>query len=71
MFQCVNAEDALSLFHAGLKNKVIGSHKLNMTSSRSHTIFTLTCEQVDNGDFENTITSKLQIVDLAGSERQS
>jgi hypothetical protein len=69
MFECSTAEDAIGLFHAGIKNKVIGSHKMNMSSSRSHTVFTVTCEAIDQGDFENVITSKLQIVDLAGSER--
>ena len=44
---------------------------MNMTSSRSHTIFTITVEQVLVSNPDNTIISKLQIVDLAGSERQS
>ena len=66
---CESVDEVLHLFHYGLINKALGSHKLNMTSSRSHTIFSITLEQthVDNPD--NKIVSRLQIVDLAGSER--
>ena len=61
----------MDLFHFGLKNKIIGTHKMNATSSRSHSIFTFTLEQVDPQNPDNVILSKLQLVDLAGSERQS
>jgi len=44
---------------------------MNMTSSRSHTIFCLTIEQIEAQNPDNTIISKFQIVDLAGSERQT
>ena len=64
-------EEILHLFHYGLSNKTLGSHNMNMTSSRSHTIFCITVEQVLVSNPDNTIISKLQIVDLAGSERQS
>lgn len=43
-FECDSVEQVLSLFHFGIKNKVIGSHKMNMSSSRSHTIFTINLE---------------------------
>ena len=43
-FQCSTEKEILRLFHFGLKNKVIGSHKMNLTSSRSHTIFCVTVE---------------------------
>jgi hypothetical protein len=59
----------MSLFHEGIKNKAIGSHKLNLASSRSHSIFTINLEQSDPKNPENVICSKLQLVDLAGSER--
>jgi hypothetical protein len=61
----------MTLFHFGIKNKVIGSHKMNLSSSRSHSIFTVTLEQVDHENPDNVVISKLQLVDLAGSERQS
>jgi hypothetical protein len=44
---------------------------MNLSSSRSHTVFTITLEQVKVSNPDNTIVSKFQIVDLAGSERQS
>ena len=59
----------MQLFHEGIKNKAIGSHKMNLSSSRSHSIFTVTLEQVDANNPDNIIVSKLQLVDLAGSER--
>eukprot|EP00347_Sterkiella_histriomuscorum_P001052 403373517 len=71
MFECTNYEQIMTLFHYGIKNKVIGSHKMNLSSSRSHSIFTFTLEQVDLNNPDNVIMSKFQIVDLAGSERQS
>lgn len=64
-------DDIISLFHHGLKNKIIGTHRMNMNSSRSHTIFSVIVEQVHVTNPHNKILSKLQIVDLAGSERQS
>lgn len=60
----------MRLFHFGLRNKVIGSHKMNLTSSRSHTIFCITLEQVEPDRPDNVVISKFQLVDLAGSERQ-
>ena len=69
--ECESVDEILHLFHYGLQNKTIGSHRMNMTSSRSHTIFCITVEQTLVSNPDNTIISKLQIVDLAGSERQS
>lgn len=37
-------EEVLHLFHFGIRNKALGSHRMNMTSSRSHTIFCITIE---------------------------
>ena len=69
--ECESVDEILHLFHYGLQNKNIGSHRMNMTSSRSHTILSITVEQTLVSNPDNTIISKLQIVDLAGSERQS
>ena len=44
---------------------------MNLNSSRSHTVFCLTLEQVFGDNPDNLIVSKMQIVDLAGSERAS
>ena len=43
-FACVSESEILRLFNFGLRNKVIGSHKMNLTSSRSHTIFSIHVE---------------------------
>lgn len=59
----------MDLFHFGIKNKIVASHNLNQASSRSHAIFTVTCESVDPANVDNVVISKLQLVDLAGSER--
>lgn len=42
------------MFKLGHKNKVVASHAMNMTSSRSHTIFSLSVESVDTNDLEST-----------------
>ena len=50
---------------------MMASHRINNSSSRSHSILTFTVTQTDLKNPENIIISKLQLVDLAGSERQS
>ena len=57
--ECESVDEILHLFHYGLSNKTMGSHKLNMTSSRSHTILSITVEQVLVSNPDNTIISKL------------
>ena len=42
--EIANYDDIIMLFHHGIKNKIFGSHKMNMNSSRSHTIFCVTVE---------------------------
>lgn len=44
IFECSTEEEVMELFHFGLKNKIVASHNLNNASSRSHAIFTITCE---------------------------
>jgi len=70
-FECHDVRDAFKYFWKGLKNKMMASHRINNSSSRSHSILTFTVTQVDVKSQENIIISKLQLVDLAGSERQS
>lgn len=68
-FECRSAEDVLALYHFGLKNRVVASHNMNNSSSRSHSMLKLTLECVDSRTPDNTVLSTLQLVDLAGSER--
>lgn len=58
---------------AGKKNRSVGATLMNATSSRSHSIFTVTVETAefaDDGEAHIRV-GKLNMVDLAGSERQS
>ena len=73
IFECAGVQDAYKYFWKGLKNKVMASHNMNQSSSRSHCILTFTVHQEDltRNDASAQILSKLQLVDLAGSERQS
>jgi hypothetical protein len=43
-YECTEYQQIMDLFHFGLKNKIIGTHKMNASSSRSHSIFTFTME---------------------------
>ncbi len=66
--------DAEGLINVGLQNRAIASTVMNSTSSRSHTILTLSIEKrkivaASSANATSTIRSKLVMVDLAGSER--
>lgn len=53
----------------GTLNRITGATEMNQRSSRSHTIFTLTLEQIyPTGSSKS---AKLNLVDLAGSEKVS
>ena len=58
-FECKTPDDIMALYHFGIKNKVVAAHNMNNASSRSHTILTITIEQVDAMNPDNLITSKL------------
>lgn len=58
-FSCVSEAEIVRLFNFGLRNKVIGSHKMNLTSSRSHTIFSIHVEQINMEHPDSVIISKL------------
>lgn len=47
-----------------MKKRLVASHRMNASSSRSHCIFTLYLEQKPAHDPEQIITSKLSLVDL-------
>lgn len=69
VFECRNAEELNKYFAAGLKNRATASHRLNMSSSRSHSILTIRVESFDTRRPTSILTSKIELVDLAGSER--
>lgn len=65
-------EDLLIL---GAKNRIVGATQMNAGSSRSHSIFTISLEQLSTASCANGESGikkgKLNLVDLAGSERQT
>ncbi|KAH8272462.1 hypothetical protein KR044_005142 [Drosophila immigrans] len=78
-----NAEECYNWLKLGNNNRITAATLMNETSSRSHTIFTISLEQIEgsvtpSSDLNNTSPiigcirrGKLNLVDLAGSERQS
>ena len=67
-----NADDLENIMKLGNKNRVVGATKMNLESSRSHAIFSITVESSELADgTQHVKMGKLQLVDLAGSERQS
>lgn len=78
-----NAMDCERLLAIGTKNRIVGATLMNATSSRSHSIFTISLEQISTSVDENDSQvggdddavcikkGKLNLVDLAGSERQN
>ncbi|XP_065844759.1 kinesin-like protein KIF27 [Oscarella lobularis] len=59
-------QDALSLLEEGSSARRSGMTRMNVHSSRSHSIFTLRLEEKKG---EQYVTAKFRFVDLAGSER--
>ncbi|XP_024935892.1 kinesin-like protein KIF3A isoform X2 [Cephus cinctus] len=68
-----NADDLDRIMTLGNKNRVVGATAMNVSSSRSHAIFTITVESSQLGEDgeQHVKMGKLHLVDLAGSERQS
>lgn len=67
----MNVEDLLVILEEGTKNRKVGSHDLNLHSSRSHTILQMKivseCQAMEGHYLKKT--GKISFVDLAGSER--
>ncbi|OMJ85409.1 hypothetical protein SteCoe_13246 [Stentor coeruleus] len=65
-----SAEQLKNVYDDGIKNRHISKTKMNNTSSRSHLIFSIIIEVVNNNE-ENEVRTvgKMCFVDLAGSER--
>eukprot|EP00934_Nitzschia_sp_Nitz4_P002427 Nitzschia sp. Nitz4//scaffold4_size323378//238111//243273//NITZ4_000694-RA/size323378-processed-gene-0.302-mRNA-1//1//CDS//3329553501//2422//frame0 len=70
-----NPTEALHVLHEGTNNRTTAATLMNLTSSRSHAVFTVTLTQVSRGGSDDApspdvvSTSKFTFVDLAGSER--
>ena len=67
-----NPTEILQVLHEGTMNRTTAATLMNLTSSRSHAVFTIHLTQVirsETGDVDMTSNSKFTFVDLAGSER--
>jgi hypothetical protein len=68
-----NPSDTLQVLHEGTMNRTTAATLMNLTSSRSHAVFTIYLTQVvrsdNSSDVDVTSTSRFTFVDLAGSER--
>ncbi|NXV61401.1 KI20B protein, partial [Molothrus ater] len=68
--QISDSKEAFKLLKLGLKHQSIASTKLNNSSSRSHSIFTVKLLKIeDSGIPRVTRVNELSLCDLAGSER--
>ena len=69
--KCASAQDLLRLVRLGARNRTIASTRMNETSSRAHTVFTvrLVRDSVEDG-YSLRRSACVHLVDLAGSERQ-
>jgi hypothetical protein len=61
-------QEIMTVIELGLKIRATHETKMNNTSSRSHTVFSITITQADRST-GTTISGRLNLVDLAGSER--
>jgi len=66
-----STEKLTELMHQGNSARTQGSTNMNASSSRSHSIFTITIHQKmnDTEGKENSLYATVNLVDLAGSER--
>ncbi|XP_050100574.1 osmotic avoidance abnormal protein 3 [Anopheles aquasalis] len=68
-------KECIELLELGAKNRMVGATLMNIESSRSHSIFTISLEQMSTSvtgtEGAAIKRGKLNLVDLAGSERQS
>ncbi|KAB5579511.1 hypothetical protein PHYPO_G00195880 [Pangasianodon hypophthalmus] len=61
------AEEAAKVLRVGNKNRSAAATKMNQSSSRSHSIFSIKLMRIDGADVQGI--SELSLCDLAGSER--
>ena len=70
--QVGSLEQAMKIVNAGLMHREMGSHQMNETSSRSHTLLHIDVYQTRRTEQTNKIEhihGRLVLADLAGSER--
>lgn len=67
-YLCQDSAEVFELIDIGNQNRAVASNNMNLKSSRSHTIMTITIVMTNRRDGTSK-DGKLQLVDLAGSER--
>ncbi|KAK9804731.1 hypothetical protein WJX72_002675 [[Myrmecia] bisecta] len=71
--ECHSVADMLQVISRGMRHRKMGSHELNLESSRSHSIMTVHCDaspsNPEDHDYGIPKFGKISFVDLAGSER--
>ncbi|XP_036685586.1 kinesin-like protein KIF20B isoform X1 [Balaenoptera musculus] len=68
--QVSDSKEAYRLLKLGIKHQSVAFTKLNNTSSRSHSIFTIRILQIEESEMPRVMrVSELSLCDLAGSER--
>eukprot|EP00798_Chlamydomonas_sp_ICE-L_P016527 gene16524-22754_t len=70
---CSRVDQMMEVIRTGMKHRHVGSHELNIESSRSHSIMTINCCATsldpEDSDYGTQKFGKICFVDLAGSER--
>jgi kinesin family protein 4/21/27 len=67
--QVCSVDDTTKCLMQGSSCRATGATAMNMQSSHSHAIFTVTVHQQSQENENLSMTSKFHLVDLAGSER--
>ena len=71
---CSSYEEISDILDKGNDNRTVAATQMNATSSRAHTVLTISFTQIlydENGKPFNRKQSNINLVDLAGSERAS
>ena len=66
--EVTDAQSASALYEKAIANKVTSNMPLNLQSSRSHIIFSITLEHIGKS-ITDSIKSKFLLVDLAGTDQ--
>ena len=67
-FMVNSFQECEKLLDEGLTNRTVGSTAMNATSSRSHCVFTLELQQLQEGGSSTLSGSKITLIDLAGKD---
>ena len=73
-FPCTSYDEISNILDKGNNNRTVAATQMNATSSRAHTVLTISFTQIiydESGKPFNRKQSNINLVDLAGSERAS